>query len=1038
VISWLVSYALAKRLVVAMICAFVAIYGYYSWTQLAIEAYPDIADVSSQVITQAPGLAAEEVEQQVTIPLERELNGTPGLFLMRSRSTFGLSLITLVFRDGIEDYWSRQRIEERIRDVSLPEGLMPELDPLTSPTGEIYHYTLTSDTKGLRELSEIQQWTIIPALKQIPGIAEVENFGGITTQFQLELDPQQLLRFNISLKNVTDAISSNSANSGGSVLSRGQLGYVIRGIGLVQSLDDMGDIVVAQRGGNPILVRDLGKLKLSNQERHGILGKNDKRDLVAGTVLLLRGENPSRVIEGVHAKVVELNERLKAQDIRIVPDLDRSNLVDATVANVSHTVFMGIGLVLIVLILFLGSPRSALIVGITIPFAMLVAFILMYLTKIPANLLSLGAIDFGIIVDGAIVMTEAILRRREARPGEALSEADVREAAAQVAPPIFFSTLIIITAYVPLFAFQRVEAKLFSPMVYAVGYAQLGALAFALAVVPGLAYFAYRRPQSIPSNPVLTWLDARYRQALRRSLEHPVIAYAVCAGAAAAVIGMALTIEREFLPELDEGAVTLHVTMPAGISLETASDMAADLRKAVLEFPEVEHIVTELGRNDEGTDPWTPSHMEANIGLHPRGTWPSGGTTHDLIRRLAARFRELPGFDIHVSQPIIESVTDRIFDVHSQLIVKIFGDDFNELRRIGNNVIEVLKDIPGTVDVAFDIDQQPPLPQVAIKVDRKAAARYGINVVDISDLIRIGIGGDAVSQIYIGERRYDTTVRFPEAARNSPEAIRNLVLPSSDGALIPLSQFAEVRLQLGESTITRLMNHRNITVKLNYSGRDLPGLIAQAKQAIAEKVAFDGEKYRLEWGGEFENQARAEARFRLIFAFVIGLMIVLLYAEFGMLRQTLLVLGIVPLATLGGLIALHIAGIALNVASGVGFIALFGVAVMNGVIMVANLNRMCELGMPLADAVLAGAAERLRPVLMTATVATVGMLPAALSSGVGSDVQRDLGTVVAGGLMMATLLTLFVIPTLYLVLERWAARRVSATTNQPVPSPQNP
>src|SRR5215467_2816395 len=432
-IDRLVGYALRKHLVVAMICIFIAIFGYYSWTQLAIEAYPDIADVSAQVITQAPGLAAEEVEQQVTIPLERELNGTPGLLTMRSRSTFGLSSITLIFREGIEEYWARQRIRDRIEGVTLPAGLSSELDPLTSPVGEIFKYTLESDSKGLRDLSELQRWTVIPEPKQVPGVADIENFGGITTQFQLELDPQQLTRFNLSLKNVTDAISANSANSGGSVLTRGELGYVVRGIGLVQTLEDMGNIVVTQHNGTPIFVRDLGKVKLSTQERHGVLGKDSNNDSIAGSVLLLRGENPSLVLDGLHAKVAELNDRLKDDDVRIVPYLDRSDLVDATIDKVSHTILEGVGLVIIVLILFLGSPRSAVIVG----------------------------IDFGIIVDGAVVMAEAILRRREAKPTEPLTEADVREAATQVAGPIFFSTLIIITAYLPLFAFQRIEAKLF-------------------------------------------------------------------------------------------------------------------------------------------------------------------------------------------------------------------------------------------------------------------------------------------------------------------------------------------------------------------------------------------------------------------------------------------------------------------------------------------------------------------------------------------------------------------------------------------------
>jgi heavy metal efflux system protein len=1029
-IDWLVSLALRKRTVVAMICVFIAAYGYYSWKQLAIEAYPDIAEVTVDVITQATGLAAEEVEQQVTIQLERELNGTPGLLTMRSVSTFGLSSITLVFRDGVDSYWARQRVLERIGAVELPPGLTPELGPLSTAIGEIYKYILESDSKTLRELSEIQKWTVIPALKQVPGLAEVANFGGITTQFQLELDPQQLIRFGLSLKNITDAIQANSANAGGSVLNRGQLGYVIRGIGLVQTLQDMGNIVVTQRNGTPILVSDLGKLKLGIQERHGILGVDDRNDAIEGGVLLLRGENPSRVMEAVHAKVAELNQRLKAEDVKIVGYLDRSNLVDATIDRVSHTLFQGVGLVLIVLILFLGSPRAALIVGITIPFAMMVAFSLMHLTNIPANLLSLGAIDFGIIVDGAIVMSEAILRRREARPDEPLTEDDVRETALQVAGPIFFATLIIITAYVPLFAFQRIEAKFFAPMAYAVGFAQFGALLLTLTLIPGLAYYAYRKPRRLFRNPVIAWAEVRYRDALQRSLGWPKFSYLLIAVSAVAVVWLAVTVKREFLPGLDEGAIRVHVRLPPGISLETGTEMAAELRRALREFPEVTHVVSELGRDDEGTEPFTPSHIEADVLLHPQRDWPSGGTTLELIKRVEARLRSLPGYDFHVSQPIIESVTDSIFNVHSQLIVRIFGDDFNEMRRIGEDVIRVLKNVPGTADVVFDIDQFPPLPQITIKVDRAAAARYGINVADISDLIQIGVGGAAVSQVFIGERRYDTTVRFPEHWRDKPEAIGNLVLTSSSGALIPLSQVARIQFQSGESTINRWMNQRVVTVQLNYSGRDLRSLLADAQKQIAEKVSYDPMKYRLEWGGDYENQHRAEARFVLIMALVLGLMTVLLYAAFGLLRQTLLILGVVPLATLGGLIALYLTGNTLNVASGVGFIALFGVAVLNGVIMVANLNRMREQGGPLFEAVLAGAGERLRPVLMTAAVATVGMLPAALATGVGSDVQRSVATVVTGGLILATFLTLFIIPTFYFIIERWVEQRARASEAQ--------
>jgi cobalt-zinc-cadmium resistance protein CzcA len=1032
-INALVTLALRKRMVVAMICAFTAVYGYYSWTQLAIEAYPDIADTSSQVITQAPGMAAEEVEQRITIPLERELNGTPGLLFMRSKSTFGLSLITIVFRDGIEDYWSRQRINERIQNVTLPPGLTPGLDPLSSPTGQIYYYTLESETKNLRELSEIQRWVIIPALKQVPGVADVSNFGGLTTQFQLELDPQQLVRFNLSLSNIEAAINANNTSAGGSVVARGDLGYVVRGVGLVQTLDDLGAIVVSQSNGTPVLLRDLGKLKLANQERHGILGHDRKNDAIEGTVLLLRGQNPSRVIDGIHAKVAELNARLKSDDVQIVPYIDRADLVDATIDRISHTIFQGIGLVLVILILFLGSARSALIIGITIPFAMVTAFILMNLVKIPANLLSLGAIDFGIIVDGAIVMTEAILRRREADPDRVLTEEDAASAAHQVARPIFFSTLIIITTYFPLFAFQRIEAKLFYPMAYAVGFAQFGALLLALTLVPGLAYLAYRRPRRIFHNPVLTWLEQAYRRALQRSLRRPGIVYATTAVAAAAVVALGMTVSREFLPELDEGSIWLHAEMTGGISLAKAMEMDAELRKVIMEFPEVGTVVTHVGRNDDGTDPWTPSHVEAGITLRPYRTWPSGGTKHDLIRRMSARLAELPGYEIAVSQPIIDGVKDKVFEPHAQLSVKIFGDDINELRRIAKDVAAVLEKVPGTADVL--VDDRPSLAQIVITPNRETAARYGINVGDIADLIQTGIGGVAVNQVFIGERRYDITVRFKDTARNNPEALGNLVLTSSTGALVPLSQVARVQLQTGESTINRDMNHRYLSVKLNSNARSLPALVADAQKAISEKVKFDPSRYRIEWSGDFESEQRAEARLVLILGLVLGLMIVLLFAEFGTLRQVALILLVVPLATLGGLIALHVSGVTLNVSSAVGFIALFGVAVMNGVIMVANLNRLRDSGLPLMDAVIAGAGERLRPVLMTATVATVGMLPAALATGVGSDVQRSLATVVAGGLLLATLLTLFVVPTYYFVMERWFARREAAEAIRGAESP---
>jgi cobalt-zinc-cadmium resistance protein CzcA len=540
-------------------------------------------------------------------------------------------------------------------------------------------------------------------------------------------------------------------------------------------------------------------------------------------------------------------------------------------------------------------------------------------------------------------------------------------------------------------------------------------------VIPGLAYVAYRRPRAVFHNPVLAWLDAEYRKLLTASLQRPRIAYVLSAVTAILMIVLGLTVWREFLPDLDEGSIWLHAQMPPGISLQKATDMVAELRQALDEFPEVSTVVSHIGRNDDGTDPWTPAHMESAVILTPYSTWPSGETKEDLQQRIQARLNKLPGFEIAFSQPIMDSVLDYVFDPHSALAIKVFGDDFNELRRIGNSIIGVLNTVQGVSDAA--IDEYTPLPQISIKVDRAATARYGINVADVTNLISTGIGGAAVSQLFIGDRNYNITVRFPPKDRGSPEAIKNLVLTSSDGALIPLSAVADVKLQTGESMIVREMNHRFLLVKLNYHDRDSLSVVAEVNKLIGQKVSFDRSKYRIEWGGQLEGQERAEARFRLIFGLALAAMMVLLYAEFGALRQVFLIVGVVPLAALGGLIALHATGTTLNVASGVGFIALFGVAVLNGVIMVANLNRVREQGLPLVDAVLTGASERLRPVLMTAAVATVGMLPATLATGVGSDVQRNLATVVAGGLIPATLLTLFIVPTFYFALEQWAERR---------------
>jgi cobalt-zinc-cadmium resistance protein CzcA len=1016
VIERFVALCLRRRYLVWLITLAMAVFGYVAWTRLQIEAYPDIADVSSQVVTQYLGHAAEEVEEQVTIPLERELNGIPGLQIMRSRSTFGLSLITLVFQDGVDDYWARQRMQERINGVDLPPGANPGLDPLTSPIGEIYRYTLESALRDQRELKEFQEWVVIPRLRQVSGVADVANFGGETTQFQLIVDPPKLAQYNLSLRQVTDAIQANNANSGGSIIVRGEQGYVVRGIGLIRSLQDLGDIVIIQKAGTPVFLRNLGTLQLGAQERRGILGKDSNPDAVSGIVLLLRGMNPSAVLAGVHAQVDALNHGGLPPDVQVVPYSDRTALVETTVHRVSRTMLEGMTLVVVVLILFLGRIKGAVIVALTIPLSLLFAFILMDATNIPANLLSLGAIDFGIIVDAAIVVLESILRVRESRESEPLTEEMARRAATDVARPIFFATLIIVTAYLPLFAFQRVEKKLFSPMAYTVAYALCGALLVALALIPGLALVVYRRPRRTFHNPVLVWLSARYRSLMGFLTDRPMAAIVPAVAAGVAAIVLTVTIGKEFLPYLDEGSIWLQVQLPPGISLEKAATMADELRAATLKYPEVSTIVTQLGRNDDGTDPWTPSHIESFVGLKPYDSWPDRETKAVLIERLSERYARIPGITVGFSQPMIDGVYDKIAGAHSELVLKVFGQDFGEMRRIATELVTTLSGVRGSADVT--IDQEPPLPQVQVKVDREAAARFGINVADVATLIESGIGGKAISTLFLGERKYDIVARFPEHVRSTPDEIRNLNIPLPSGARIPLSQVASVATTTGESTITREMNRRHLTVRLNLRGRDLSSFLAEAQAAVKSHVHFDPTKYELSWGGQFENQQRAQGRLALIVPAVLALIFILLYSAFGNLRHPLLILSNLPIALLGGLIALYLRGMTLNVSSAVGFIALFGVAVQNGVIMIAHLNHHRERGEALREAVIRGALHRMRPVLMTATVATLGLLPAALASGVGSDVQRPLATVIVGGLTTATILTLLVLPAAYFVLER--------------------
>ncbi len=1005
--------------------------GIFAWQQLAIDAYPDIADVHVGVATQVPGLAVSEIEQQITIPLERELNGIPRLKIMRSKNFFGISKITLVFEDGTDDFWARQQVLERINDIDLPFDAKPGLDPLTSPTGEIYRYIITGN-KNLKELTELNQWVIIPRLRQINGIADVSNFGGLTSQFQIEIDPNKLTEYNVSLSEVTECIECNNSNVGGSTLIRGDLSYVIRGVGLIHDLKDLGNIVVKSVNGNTIHIKDLGELKYGNPERKGIFSYVDDKykydDGVQGMVQLLRYANPSQVLKKINAAVVDLNENILPTGVKIHTFYDRTELVDATLHTISHTLFFGILLVIGILIIFLGSPKGALLATITIPASLLIAFILMWLTDIPANLLSLGAIDFGIIVDGTIVMMETILRKREENPEAPLEKSGIVKRATEVAKPIFFATIIIIIAYLPLFAFDRVERRLFTPMAFTLSFALLGALISALILIPGLAYSVYKKPQKVYQNRWLAQLTEKYKGWTEKIITAPRKLIAPVAAILVSVIVFSIMVGKDYMPNLDEGGIWLQVQLPPGMSLEKSSEMAIALRDELKKFDEVSYVMTQAGRDDEGVCPFSFSHIEVMVGLKPYDTWKRGRRKEDLIADMAEKVKTMPGYSVGFTQPIIDMVMDQVAGVHSDLAVKIYGDDISLSRQIADQIKGILETVPGAVDLS--IAEEPFIPQLKIEANRDKIAQYGLMGSDVAELIEIGIGGKPVSQVFIDSRAYDVICHYNEESRNTPEKIGALMLTSASGTKIPLSAVTEIKTTTGPSMISRDMNQRFVTVALNLRGKDLTSFVKEANAKIEEQIPYDHTKFQIHWHGQLENQQRAFKRLAVVIPITLTVMFLLLFFNFGKFRQAGLVMGMLPLAIFGGMLALILRGMTLNVSSAVGFIALFGLTIQNGVIMISHINVLRQRGKQLKLAVIEGASHRLRPMMMTASVAIIGLLPASLATGIGSDVQRPLATVIVYGLLFATVFTLFILPAFYYLMERYYEKKEALSPNE--------
>jgi cobalt-zinc-cadmium resistance protein CzcA len=1018
VIAKLLRLALNQRLVSVLTAALLIGLGVWAFTQLSIEAYPDISDTQVVVITLYPGHAAEEMEQQVSVPIERALNSVPSVIGRRSRTIFGLSVVELTFEYGTNDYFARQVVLEKLRAANLPDGVTPTLGPLSTPIGELYRYTLESDHADSQQLREIQDWIVEPRLLQVPGVTDITPFGGTIKQYQIEVDPVALSKYGLSIKDIAQAVDANNQNAGGALLDNRQQGLVVRGVGLIQSIADVENVVVSASGGVPVFVRDVGRVRIGPAPRTGIFAVDDRSDHVEGIVLMRRGENPSAVLEGIHDAVDDLNARGLPTGVLIVPIYDRTDLVNSTLHTVSRTLVEGLVIVVAVLFLFLGSVRAAILTAITIPLSLLFAFVCMHFSGIPANLLSLGAIDFGIIVDGALVMVEHIVHALSARAAATQDRAQdstlgiIRNAALDVERPIFFSLLIIVSAYIPLFTLERVERRLFTPMAFTVCYALVGSMLLALTLIPVLATYLFRRAPKAWENPVLSWLYARYERGLRWSIAYPWRVVWIAAVIVFASGILSTRIGSEFLPQLDEGVLWIRANFPAGISLDKSAELASTIRSLVKQSPEVRAVTSQTGRNDDGTDPYGPNRNEFFVALTPYDAWPAGKRKADLVEELNARLkRSIPGAFFSFTQPIIDNVTEAVTGSPADLAVIITGPDLAELRRLGGETLDVLRKVPGAADTG--IEQEEDQAQLRIRIDRQAVARYGINVRDVQDVVELAIGGRTVSTFFEGERRFDITVRYVPEARTDPSAIGTILVSTRDGARVPLSQLADIQVVNGASIIARRENRRQISVRTNIRGRDQGGFVEDAQRRFEAAVELP-EGYRVEWGGQFENLARARRRLAFILPITIAVIFVLLFFTFGNVGHAGLVLLNVPFSLVGGTVALYLRGINLSVSAAVGFISLFGVAVMSGVLVVSEItSRRRDPGVGARDAVIQGSLAQMRPVLMMIVVAMLGMVPAARATGVGSDVQRPLATVVVGGLISTLVLTLFALPALY-------------------------
>jgi cobalt-zinc-cadmium resistance protein CzcA len=1030
-IRYLVDFALRNKLLVLSLGVLLLVWGVISFHTLPVEAYPDVANIWVQVITQWPGHAAEEVEQQVTIPVEAQTNGVQHLSHLRSVSLFGLSVVTLIFDDAADNFVARQQVLEKLAQLTLPQNLNPQLGPDYSPVGQIYFYTLASSNPkyDLMELKSLQDWVLEKQFKSVPNVVDVVSFGGLTREYQVRVNPNKLISYGLSLSQVEQALAANNTNAGGSFIEHGQQAFNIRAIGLMTCTDDIGATVLKSQNGTPVRVRDVAEVVQGPKIRLGQIGKAihredgtvmDDNDVVEGIVLLRKGAEFDSTIEAIHEKVKDLNEHFLPPGVKIVPFLDRGDLVHFTTHTVLHNLSEGIALVVGILFLFLGNIRSALIVACTIPFSLLFASILLDLRHIPANLLSLGALDFGMVVDGSVVMVENILRhvsRKNDLQNLSFSE-KIRAAAHEVQRPVFYAILIIITAYLPIFTLQRVEGRLFRPMAWTVAFALIGALLFAMLLAPVLASYLFKEGIHEWRNPALIYLTNLYRRQVRWCIRFRWITVSAALLCLAGTLYLAYSgaVGSEFLPHLDEGAIWARGTLASSTGPSEGERIVRQARLIFARFPEVTQVVTQVGRPDDGTDSTGFFNTEYFVDLRPHEQWRKQfATKEELIAAMDRELEKIPGVIWNFSQPIADNMEEAVSGVKGQLAVKMYGSDLKQLEQKADEIVDVMKNIPGIADLGvFRVVGQP---NVNLVVDRAKADRFGINVADIQDAIETAAGGKAVSQILQGERRYDLVVRYQEPYRRTVADIANIRILAPSGERVALSQLCHVKVEDGASMIYREGNSRYIAIKYSVRGRDLGSTVEEAMQAVARKVKLP-EGYRLDWAGEYESQKRANRRLAVIVPITILIIFLILYTAFDSFKWSLLILMTVAMAPIGGILALYLTGTHFSVSSGVGFLALFGVSVQVGVIMVEYINQLRARGFGVNEAAIEGAVLRLRPIMMTMLVATLGLLPAAISHGIGSDSQRPFARVIVGGLISDLLISILLLPTLYV----WIAR----------------